>query len=203
MGIAALLWWWCFPGLVFGPSLSGNEDSMSITLFKNLVTGNNRHLPTNQPPTQPGREGAGWCWVADGRRRCCLAAWLMLRRADRALRVGRGGREGRGQGTRGSRHQPQGQRTVRARAARCLPACLAGSCCRPGSPHLPPSLAACCDSVVGGCDLRSRYMCNSATMSFLDIVNSVSRQAGSQASGQEEGGGPHWLDWLRETRNQG
>lgn len=27
------------PGLVFGPSLSGNEDSMSITLFKNLVTG--------------------------------------------------------------------------------------------------------------------------------------------------------------------
>ena len=27
------------PGLVFGPSLSGREDSMSITLFKNMVTG--------------------------------------------------------------------------------------------------------------------------------------------------------------------
>ncbi|TFJ87079.1 hypothetical protein NSK_001413 [Nannochloropsis salina CCMP1776] len=27
------------PGLVFGPSLSGREDSMSLTLFKNLVTG--------------------------------------------------------------------------------------------------------------------------------------------------------------------
>lgn len=50
VGVAGWLLWWCFPGLVFGPSLSGNEDSMSITLFKNLVTGK----------SQLGRTGGGW-----------------------------------------------------------------------------------------------------------------------------------------------